>query len=239
MQDRKNRIQLWVARQGAIPPAIQAQWHAWLDPDEQQRWQRYARQEDRLGFLLGKALTRAVLAQWLDQAPQQVAFSRDSWGKPHLAGTSAAAGLHFNLSHTPGMAVLAVSAGPVVGVDVESVQRSVEALALARRYFSALEVRMLEGLQGAALQECFMAIWTLKEAWLKAKGLGLRLPLDAFSMDPSSQPPGLHFHALPDESPEAWQLRCYQQAEYRIALALQCRTLALEPELHHWQPASA
>src|SRR5690606_35000212 len=89
----------------------------------------------------------------------------------------------FNLSHTRGMAVLAVTRAGEVGVDVESVQRRVELLALSERYFAASEHRRIAQLSGPAQREQFFRVWTLKEAYLKACGLGLRIALDSFAFD--------------------------------------------------------
>lgn len=228
-------IHLWMAPlPGELSSAQQARWLALLSPDEQQRWQRFRQERDRQSFLLGKVLTRSVLAECLARAPGELAFTTDAHGKPRLLEQPGKGGLRFNLSHTPGMAVLAVTDGVEPGVDVESFARRVEALALARRYFASPEVAALEELQGQALQEHFIRLWTLKEAWLKAKGHGLREPLDAFHFVLQGQSATVAFSSLLDEDPARWQLRLYRQDGFCIALALHAARLQEEPVLHQW-----
>ena len=150
--------ELWVARQGlALAPEVQARWLALLDEGERQRWQRFRQERDRASFLLGKVLTRSVLAARLGCSPGELVFRPDVHGKPRLKHPDSPA-LLFNLSHTPGMAVLAVAEGREPGVDVESFRREVDALALARRYFATPELAILDTLDGEALQEHFITL---------------------------------------------------------------------------------
>lgn len=230
-------IHLWIARQGeALPAAQQERWLALLDDGERQRWQHFRQARDRHSFLLGKVLTRSVLAGYLGQAPQALVFGCDDYGKPRLLEQAGTPPLLFNLSHTQGMAVLAVSNGPEPGVDVEAFSRKVDALGLARRYFATSELALLEELGETARQEHFICLWTLKEAWLKAKGLGLREPLDAFSFRLDGPLPAVAFSSQLDEDPAQWQLRLYRRDGFSIALALHGPALQQEePVLHHWK----
>lgn len=227
--------ELWVARQAPVlAPEVQAYWLALLDEGERQRWQRFRQERARAGFLLGKVLTRSVLAARLGCSPGELVFNPDVHGKPRLKHPDSPT-LLFNLSHTPGMAVLAVAEGREPGVDVESFRREVDALALARRYFATPELAILDTLDGEALQERFITLWTLKEAWLKAKGTGLREPLDAFWFDLGGTQPTVTFSSLLEEDPADWQLRLYREDEWCIALALQGPALSEEPRLMYWQ----
>lgn len=235
MKREYSGTELWIARQApALLAEEQARWLALLDEGERQRWERFRQERDRAGFLLGKVLTRSVLAARLGCRPEELVFSPDLHGKPRLKHPAAPM-LLFNLSHTPGMAVLAVAEGREPGVDVESFRRKVDALALARRYFATPELAILDTLDGEALQEHFITLWTLKEAWLKAKGTGLREPLDAFWFDLGGKRPTVAFSSQLDEDPAAWQLRLYREDEWCIALALQGPPLPEEPRLLYWQ----
>src|SRR5690606_5343924 len=101
-------------------------------------------------------------------------------------------------------------------------QREIDHLPLAQRYFATREVVALEALSGAAQRELFFAQWTLKEAWVKAKGLGLRVPLDEFSFElPGAEPPGITLHCDPQllEDPAGWSFRLLQRDRFRIAVA--------------------
>lgn len=233
-------LDLWLAPEPVhLAPTLAASWAALLSPDERLRWQRFARDEDRCRFLLVRALVRRVLARELDLPPQDLYFRADTHGKPRV-GSSAAPPMHFNLSHTRGLSVLAVSRQAEVGVDVEALARKVDLLALARRYFATSEVQALEALAPQPQRELFFALWTLKEAWVKAKGLGLRVPLDEFSFHgpglPSAAPEAvadartdigavgpavIALHCDPQllEDPLRWSFRLLRHGEFRIAVA--------------------
>jgi phosphopantetheine--protein transferase-like protein len=233
-------LELWLAPEPArLAPALAASWAALLSADERQRWQRYAREEDRNRFLLVRALVRKVLAQELHLQPQELVFKSDSHGKPHVVAPGGKA-LHFNLSHTRGLSALVLSRKVEVGVDVESLGREVELLALARRYFATPEVLMLEDLAPEPQRELFFALWTLKEAWVKAKGLGLRVPLDEFSFHgpglmlaahaaaeaqsvaigaPGAAAIELHCDPQLLEQADDWSFRLLRRGGFRIAVA--------------------
>jgi 4'-phosphopantetheinyl transferase len=161
--------------------ALARPYAALLSADEQTRWQRFARAADRQRFLLSRALLRTVLGDYLSLEPRELRFVSDEWGKPHL---SAEPSLHFNLSHTQGMVALAVSRRAPVGVDVENMERVVDAEALTARYFAPEELFALQTLPPNARRAHFLRLWTLKEAYVKALGLGLRIPLDSFAFAP-------------------------------------------------------
>jgi len=158
----------------------------WLSEAEMRRYHRLQLPRPRQHFLLGKVFTRRVLSRYADMAPGAWQFSVNPHGKPFLAETapgSPTPGLHFNLSHSRGRFVLAVSRMPVLGVDVEFSARKRRVSRLARRYFSRSECQWLLGLAPADQQAAFYQLWTLKEAFMKARGLGQALPLNAFSFD--------------------------------------------------------
>lgn len=218
-----NRVQLWLAPVAASYAAAQLAAHeALLDGEERARWCRFQYPADRQRFLVGRAFMRTVLANCLGRSdPAALQFARTPHGKPELAGRDAGK-LHFNLSHTDDMLVLVVSRKHAVGVDVEAVTRKAELLALAQRYFAAHEYDELRDLDGAAQRERFFTLWTLKEAWLKARGLGLRIPLDDFSFDFAGTHPVVEFGPQLDDKPEEWQFRTLAQDQFRIALAVHC-----------------
>jgi len=220
-------IQLWLAPEPeTIPASALAAWERLLSPDEHLRWQRFLRESDRRRFLLSRALTRTVLGELTGSGPADLVFSHGPFGKPCLSSSSVgSATLHFNLSHTRGLVVLAVSFDAELGIDVEEVQRDVELLPLARRYFSKTEVGQLEALEGEDQRELFFALWTLKEAWLKAKGLGLRVPLEEFGFTLVNSLSGqysiiLNCEPQLQEVPEEWRFWRFVSGSHRIALAV-------------------
>jgi len=126
-----------------------------------------------------------------------------------------------------------------LGVDVESIMRKVELLALSKRYFAQQEHAELQELEGLEQRERFFALWTLKEAWLKARGLGLHIPLDDFSFSFAGEHPRCSFGPQLDDRPEEWQFRLLREDSFRIALAVNAGTnMPLQVEMRRWTPGT-
>lgn len=222
------------------PPALLENCAALLNDAEHARWQRFIYPVHQQRFLLARALVRTVLADVLDLPdPAGVQFEHNAHGKPVLAATHGnPVPLHFNLSHTDSLLVLAVCRSCPVGVDVESIHRKVDLLALSSRYFATTEHAMLQELNTVEQRERFFALWTLKEAWVKARGLGLQIPLDDFSFTFENTGPVIAFGPQLQESPGDWHLRVLRHAdEFRIALAVQRPSVAsLNLQIYEGQP---
>lgn len=168
----------WVRPERAGEPALAA-YAALLAPEERARWERLRRPEARRDFLVTRALVRTTLSRYAPVAPAAWRFSAGAHGRPEIASPRVA--LRFNLSHTAGLVVCAVARGRAVGVDVEDTRRRSRTDALAARFFAPAEVATLRALAPRARRARFFECWTLKESYLKARGLGLRLPLARFA----------------------------------------------------------
>jgi 4'-phosphopantetheinyl transferase len=149
-----------------------------LDDFERARTARFKFSTDQVRYSVCHANMRRILASYLHQPPESLAFREAFGGKPELDSESAR--LRFNLSHSRSLAALAVALDMEVGVDVEDV-RPIEA-DVAKRYFSPAEFARLATLSGQSWLDAFYRCWTRKEAILKAEGVGLRIPLDAFEV---------------------------------------------------------
>jgi 4'-phosphopantetheinyl transferase len=145
-----------------------------LDAGERERWKRLRFDADRDLYLAAHALLRnALTASHPSTAPEEWEFGRDEGGKPVLSGPGARTDLRFNLSHTSGLVAVGVAAGVEVGVDVEDLSRDMDDRRLARRFFTTEEAALLDGAPPAQRPRLFCALWTLREAYLKASGIGL------------------------------------------------------------------
>jgi 4'-phosphopantetheinyl transferase len=195
------------ARLTGLLPGLMAR----LDEAEQARARRFVREEDREVFALAHALLRHALALHGEAAPR---FSKGRHGKPELDPPQA---LRFNLTHTKGFCACALVRGHAVGLDAEAVDRRVDRDAIARYGFAEAEAALLAASDN--LPETFFALWTLKEAIVKALGDGLTLPLKdfAFALDP----PGLWIAPAQGLDPAEWHVeRHAPTARHRLALAL-------------------
>jgi 4'-phosphopantetheinyl transferase len=158
-----------------------------LSEEEQRRADRFHFEKDRRHFLAGRGGLRHLLGVYLECRPHEVRFAYGNSGKPRLMHENSIADLRFNLTHSHGLALLAVTRGREVGVDVERVRdMERDGELLAERFFSESETASLRSLPARHRLEAFFHCWTRKEAYIKAKGQGLSLPLEQF--DVSLQP---------------------------------------------------
>lgn len=155
---------------------------ATLDADERSRAARFRFAADRQRFIRRRGALRAILAGYTRAAPEEIRYEAGSHGKPALRPRGGAPGLVFNVSDSGSLAVVAVVRDGRIGVDVEAVDRCVECLSLARRFFAPEEFEVLAGLDPAEHRDAFFRAWTRKEALLKGLGGGLLLPLDSFEV---------------------------------------------------------
>jgi phosphopantetheinyl transferase len=155
-------------------------YQGWLDSQETERLGRFQFDVHRREFLYGRALVRYVLSHYLDIGPAEVRFSKSEFGKPYIDSNES---IHFNLSHSRGTSVLALSAAGPVGVDLEQVDASHDGIGIAERYFSQVEHQYLLRLPAAERPASFFSLWALKESFIKATGKGLSLPLATFTYE--------------------------------------------------------
>ncbi|WP_211443800.1 4'-phosphopantetheinyl transferase family protein [Collimonas humicola] len=205
-----------------------------LSAEERRRLQRFLREPDRHRYLVTRALVRTVLARFTGVAPECLRFKENRYGKPALCGMDANnRTLSFNLSHCGDMIVLALTRDRELGVDVENIALRPAPINIAKRFFAEVEVIDLEELSTAAQSERFFELWTLKEAYVKARGMGLSIPLDQF---------GFRFGACgrlamwmePDlgDCPSRWhhwQIRI--ASKYLVAVCAEHRTAASSPSI--------
>ena len=202
---------------------VSARFRDLLLPHERARHERFVQEKDRCQYLLGKVLVRSVLSRYHPRPPQSWTFATTAHGKPVLAEPPDER-LCFNLSHTEGLVACAVSGAGEVGIDVENRRRAVT-MDLARRYFAPPEVAFLEGTPAERQQHVFFRFWTLKEAYVKACGLGLSLPLEQFAFRlADDQAPRIAFTPELNDDPEGWQffLPDVPSEHHQMAVAVQC-----------------
>ncbi len=146
---------------------------ATLSSDEVCRAKRFYKEQHRQRFIAGRGILRTILSRYLDVEPQLLQFSYEPSGKPILADSFADRKLWFNLTHSQGLALCAVSCDRQVGIDLEYVRPISDVLSLANRFFAPGEYAVLSSLSPHQMQEVFFRYWTCKEAYLKATGVGI------------------------------------------------------------------
>jgi 4'-phosphopantetheinyl transferase len=161
---------------------VLGRFEATLAADEKARVKRFVFQPDRNSFIATRGILRELLGRYLKRSPTDLAFDYGPQGKPALRTDSSAAKADFNVSHSHGMALFAFALGRHVGVDIELIRPDFAEQKIAERYFSPQEVAELRGLPPALQDEGFFLCWTRKEAYIKARGEGLHVPLQSFSV---------------------------------------------------------
>lgn len=191
-----------------------------LTPEEGERQRRYLFEHSRRQHLLTRVLVRNVLSRYAAVEPRAWRFEANAHGRPHIAAPALAAPLAFNLAHTEGLIVCLTARSEAAGVDAEYTLRRTAYTQVAGRFFSRAEAAALRALPPEAQPERFFAYWTLKEAYIKARGLGLALPLSAFSFDLDGDGIRIAFDARIDDEPAAWQFaRRALSPEHACAIA--------------------
>jgi len=171
-------VHLWQLRLDASPAEVTAN-YSLLSAEEKERAERFRVERPRTAFVLTRGTLRLMLAHYLGGEARDVQFRYEAHGKPFLRGNDK---VFFNVSHTDGLALLAFARARRLGVDVEKVKPDTEVEKLSERFFSERECRDLRQLTGDELKVAFFRVWTRKEAYIKATGEGLSLPLDQFDV---------------------------------------------------------
>jgi 4'-phosphopantetheinyl transferase len=192
-----------------------------LSIDERIRADRFIFERHRRQYIFAHALLRLGLSQVAPNVdPTDWSFAAGRYGRPFVASPKTSTALHFSLSHADGCVACVVSGHETVGVDVETVSRRVAPLSTALRFFAPEEVETLRGLPEPAAIERFFDYWTLKEAYLKARGFGLNLPLDAFAMQVSHEAIEISFKPNIADDPRGWRFQlCSPSPSHRLAIA--------------------
>ena len=175
-----GRVDVWRVR--VDEPAKENSEAGVLSADEIARASRFHFEKDRTQFTRCRSALRGLLADYLAMPATEIRFEYPSSGKPWLAVEQNPRALQFNVSHSAGLALIAIGSEHRLGVDIEKIRSDVDTKSLAERFFSVRERAGLRGLPDHFRAAAFYACWTRKEAFLKATGDGLSFPLADFSV---------------------------------------------------------
>jgi 4'-phosphopantetheinyl transferase len=233
----------WVEVAAPGPQQRTVDYLSLLSTEERARWEGIRVERGREEFLLGRALLRTTLSRYVSRRPAEWRFELGERGRPELVGAKEdpiLSHLRFNLAHSEGLVACIVASGGDAGIDLEHPQRSTDYQALAERFFSDDERRHFatpsdqeagrpsDHASENARREAFYSIWTLKEAYLKARGIGIGLPLRSLSFEPEPSTdtanPGrirASFGAKIEDDPTRWQFDLFRApTDHLIATAL-------------------
>jgi len=201
LQLGSNEVHVWRSTLD-VDAAVQERLSELLSSAERERAARFIFERDRSRFTVARGILRHLLGRYLGEPPQDVVLATLAHGKPILAATSKIPGLHFNFSHSHQFALFAFCLEHEVGIDIEKIRPEVAFERIETRYFSATERAELESLPSDLRPEGFFLCWTRKEAYVKARGDGLNIPLESFSVSLTPGKPA----ALKSSDEERWSL---------------------------------
>ncbi len=199
------------------------QLQALLVPEEQEKARRFHFEKDRNHYTAARGFLRTILGRYLNLDPAKLRFSYNAFGKPGLASSINQIELCFNLAHSHGLALFAFNRGREIGIDLEYARSNIELEKIAERFFAPAEVASLRSLPEELRRKAFFNCWARKEAFIKARGLGLSLPLKQFVV---TLAPGEEVELLAAEddpqAPARWILRELDAAEgFAAAMAVE------------------
>ena len=197
-------IHLWCADLNRAAPYLRMLART-LSADELARASRFHFETDRTRFILRRGILRMCLGNYLGVEPSLLRFSYGKNGKPALDEPLGKGNIFFNSSHSNGIALYAFTDVGEIGVDIEQIHAIDDLKSIAARCFSPTEYQTLVGLPDASKQEAFFNCWTRKEAFVKAKGLGLTLPLNSFEVALAPGEPA----RLLQVSGNSWEASCW------------------------------
>jgi 4'-phosphopantetheinyl transferase len=216
-----QEIHLWCARpEELLDEAARHAAVGLLSADELRRLRRFRVEKPRRRFLAGRAMLRRVLSGYDTRPPAAWAFEIARHGRPAIAGGNPL-NLQFNLSKSSDLVVCAVTREVIIGVDVENVRRRAP-LDVAETFFAPAEVAALRALPLEQQPGRFFEYWTLKESYIKARGLGLTIPLDQFAFRiQAGRSPRIEIDPRQQDDPAAWQfVHVRPTEEHLVALCV-------------------
>lgn len=193
-----------------------------LSRDERERAARFKFEKHRKHFIAARGQLRLLLAAYIGQEADQLCFSYNRFGKPSLEKSSSSQPMQFNISHSHEFALMAFHPEWELGVDIEWMKPDFDGLHLVKRFFSQNEQKQMEEVPDALKKEAFFNGWTRKEAYIKARGRGLNIPLAKFSVSLNPDQPARLIETTHD--PEAlnfWKLQAIPAPQnYKAAIVV-------------------
>jgi 4'-phosphopantetheinyl transferase len=224
-----REVHVWLAVPEQISDArLLERYGALLSDEERTRAERFRFAEHRHQFCVAHALVRSTLSRYADVEPGAWRFAIAERGRPEIVAAPGVPPLRFNLSHAAGLVACAVALVRDVGVDVENISRRADTSSIAERYFAPSERRELA--RSGAGPERFYEFWTLKEAYLKARGVGIAAALEkiSFEIEPGA-PIRIHFADDFQDDAASWQFALHRPSAHHV-LSVAVRRSA-EPDL--------
>jgi 4'-phosphopantetheinyl transferase len=217
-----DEAHVWYAKTADCDtPALRNYYRSILSAEESARLERLAFDYLKLEYLITRALCRTVLSAYANVSPSVWRFGANPYGRPEIALRRPSLRLRFNLTNATSLVACIVTQDVDAGIDAEELNRRGETVAIADRYFSSTELKALHALPKDRQRYRFFELWTLKESYVKARGMGLSIPLDQFSFLFEETPIRITFDASLADVAACWQFQLYRPSErHLMAIAI-------------------
>jgi 4'-phosphopantetheinyl transferase len=219
-----DEVHVWFAHVHRVLVRDEQNFYTLLCAEERERYGRFRFERDRQIFLVAHAFLRRVLSLYAPVEPDAWRFVANNNGRPEIAYPILNEPLYMNLSHTESLVATAIARLPEVGIDVENTNRPVSPMEIAPSVFTAEECQDLYTFSGEQRIQRFFELWTLKEAYVKARGMGLSLDLKQFRFVLGMSQLRAEFDPQLDEDPHTWHFGALQPTgEHKAAIAVRTR----------------
>jgi len=227
---KPNSVDIWlVYPQDIVASELLEHYAALLSDEERKRKDRFHFPKHRHFYLVTRALEKSLLSRYTGIAAADLRFDRNAYGKPQLRQPAEADPLHYNISHTDQLIMMACYRSGSIGIDLESPQRDVDHTAIAPLCFTPAELTLIEKQTTAVAQtHQFFEFWTLKEALIKAVGKGMSIPLHSIAFD-LTQPGHIDYRDENDKEHGSWHAFTFEADEDHLAAV--CIPVKAEPTL--------
>jgi 4'-phosphopantetheinyl transferase len=232
LQLRVGQVDVWLASLLDVGSSVATACLQFLNESEKARLDRFAVKDAALQYLVTHALVRTTLSKYADVPPQAWEFETNAYGRPHISQPHPFHDLRFNLSNTTGLVACAISMDCEIGVDVENVARPLDAEELAPSVFAAPELADFRASASEERRNRFFSYWTLKESYIKARGMGLSLPLDAFWFELGDKSPLLYVTDRCADVPERWRFYRFAPTDAHMMAVAVAPPPSVEPSIH-------
>jgi len=200
---------------------LKKRYRAAINEEEKTKVDRYVFEKDRHNSLVTRALLRSLLSACTRRDPDSFEFIENEYGKPDLKPGCVKTPLKFNLSHSSGVTACALALDYEIGVDIENHHRKID-LNIADRFFSKSEAEYLDRCPERDKQKVFFDFWTLKESYIKARGMGLSIGLDKFSFEIGKKNIFINFHKSLKDHQDQWQFFKFSPVkDFTAAISIQ------------------
>ncbi len=233
MNIHNNQIHIWMTNEEKIKdPELLSNYYELLDNEERERYSRFHFERDRHQYLITRSLVRNTLSLYSSEtSPSDWRFEKNKYGKPYIKNDNL--DIEFNVTHTNGMIVLALASRCNIGVDAEYTKRKIQHSLMAKNLFSPAEEIDFSKLINSKKDNHFFSLWTLKEAYTKAYGMGLSIPFNHLTFKLDANKIDITFNKEWNDNPSFWKFWQFDIGQdHKLAIAARSKTeniMAIKP----------